>query len=75
MIFSENRYPPRIKCGAGFFGIMLARPGEWHENRSLWRKPSPDQGAPRPQRKPAEVLVGEKGGRIEAAFIPGVVPG
>src|ERR1019366_1620101 len=20
MIFSENRYPPRIKCGAGFFG-------------------------------------------------------
>src|SRR5262249_62182207 len=22
MIFSENRYPPRIKCGAGFFGIM-----------------------------------------------------
>jgi hypothetical protein len=18
-----NRYPPRIKCGAGFFGIML----------------------------------------------------
>ena len=23
MIFSENRYPPRIECGAGFFGIML----------------------------------------------------
>jgi hypothetical protein len=24
VIFSENRYPPRIKCGAGaFFGIML----------------------------------------------------
>jgi hypothetical protein len=23
MIFSENRYTPRIKCGAGFFGIML----------------------------------------------------
>jgi hypothetical protein len=23
MIFSENRYPPRIKSGAGFFGIML----------------------------------------------------
>jgi hypothetical protein len=22
MIFSENRYPPRIKSGAGFFGIM-----------------------------------------------------
>ena len=21
-MFSENRYPPRIKCGAGFFGIM-----------------------------------------------------
>jgi hypothetical protein len=25
MIFSENRYPPRIKPGAGFFGIMLYR--------------------------------------------------
>jgi hypothetical protein len=23
MIFSENRYPPRVKPGAGFFGIML----------------------------------------------------
>jgi hypothetical protein len=23
MIFSENRYPPRIKSGAGFFRIML----------------------------------------------------
>jgi hypothetical protein len=23
MVFSENRCPPRIKCGAGFFGIML----------------------------------------------------
>src|SRR5215470_14448605 len=23
MLFSENRYPPRIKSGAGFFGIML----------------------------------------------------
>jgi hypothetical protein len=23
MIFSENRHPPRIKSGAGFFGIML----------------------------------------------------
>src|SRR5712691_5546749 len=23
MIFSENRFPPRIKSGAGFFGIML----------------------------------------------------
>jgi hypothetical protein len=22
MIFPENRYPPRIKSGAGFFGIM-----------------------------------------------------
>jgi hypothetical protein len=22
MIFSENRYTPRIKCGAGFFRIM-----------------------------------------------------
>jgi len=25
MIFSENRCPPRIKCGAGFFGIMLTQ--------------------------------------------------
>src|ERR1043166_1828648 len=25
MIFSENRFPPRIKPGAGFFGIMLQR--------------------------------------------------
>ena len=24
MIFSENRFPPRIKSGAGFFGIMCA---------------------------------------------------
>jgi len=23
MILSENRYPPRIKSGAGIFGIML----------------------------------------------------
>jgi len=23
MIFSENRYPARIKSGPGFFGIML----------------------------------------------------
>jgi hypothetical protein len=23
MIFSENRYPPRITSGASFFGIML----------------------------------------------------
>jgi hypothetical protein len=23
MIFSENRHPPRLKSGAGFFGIML----------------------------------------------------
>jgi len=22
MIFSENRFTPRIKCGAGFFRIM-----------------------------------------------------
>jgi len=21
-MFSETRYPPRIKCGAGIFGIM-----------------------------------------------------
>jgi hypothetical protein len=24
MIFSENRFPPRVKPGAGFFGIMLS---------------------------------------------------
>jgi len=24
MICSENRFPPRIKSGAGFFGIMLS---------------------------------------------------
>jgi hypothetical protein len=23
LIFTENRHPPRIKSGAGFFGIML----------------------------------------------------
>ena len=23
MLFSEDRYPPRLKFGAGFFGIML----------------------------------------------------
>jgi len=23
MIVSENRFPPRIKSGAGFFGFML----------------------------------------------------
>jgi hypothetical protein len=23
---SENRFPPRIKSGAGFFGIMLLMP-------------------------------------------------
>ena len=23
MVFSESQYPPRIKSGAGFFGIML----------------------------------------------------
>jgi len=23
MIFSENRFPPRITSGAGFFGIMF----------------------------------------------------
>src|SRR5436189_2932612 len=28
MIFSKNRYPPRIKSGAGFFGIM-PRAGSW----------------------------------------------
>jgi len=25
MIFSENRFTPRIKSEAGYFGIMLAR--------------------------------------------------
>jgi hypothetical protein len=26
-----NRYPPRIKCGAGFFGIMLSgRSPHWY---------------------------------------------
>ena len=25
MIFSKGRFPPRIKCGAGFFGIMRER--------------------------------------------------
>src|SRR6202011_667983 len=29
MIFSENRYPPRIKCGAGFFGIMRVATRRW----------------------------------------------
>jgi hypothetical protein len=24
VIFSENRFTPRIKSGAGFFGIMLS---------------------------------------------------
>src|SRR5262249_35517689 len=37
MIFSENRYPPRIKSGAGFFEIILLarrRPGRIrHEGR------------------------------------------
>ena len=27
MIFSENRYPPRVKPGAGLFGIMLDAAG------------------------------------------------
>jgi len=26
MIFSENRYPPRIKSEAGFFGISSSVP-------------------------------------------------
>jgi|PersoiStandDraft_1058852.scaffolds.fasta_scaffold09563_8 hypothetical protein len=30
MIFSENRFPPRIKSGAGFFGIMRARSAHGH---------------------------------------------
>src|SRR6202011_5196387 len=41
MIFSENRYPPRIKCGAGFFGIMLMG-SEW---TSRWSRGSRDRGA------------------------------
>lgn len=28
MIFSESRCPPRIKCGTGFFGIMLRPVGD-----------------------------------------------
>jgi hypothetical protein len=28
MIFSESRFPPRIKSGAGLFGIMLYPPGD-----------------------------------------------
>ena len=33
MIFSENRYPPRIKSGAGFFRIMLWR---WFGYDNAW---------------------------------------
>jgi len=36
MIFSESRYPPRIKCGAGFFRIMLlVQSGHWPQRRRL----------------------------------------
>jgi hypothetical protein len=28
MIFSENRFTPRIKCGAGFFRIMSVFEGK-----------------------------------------------
>jgi hypothetical protein len=35
MIFSENRFPPRIKCGAGFFGIMRGQSGTRLEGVSL----------------------------------------
>src|SRR5262245_61190271 len=30
VILSENRFPPRIKSGAGFFGITRQRPGPPH---------------------------------------------
>jgi hypothetical protein len=35
MIFSENRRPPPITSGAGFFGIMLCRHplSKWHRRR------------------------------------------
>jgi hypothetical protein len=32
MILSENRFAPRIKSGAGFFGIMLQ--GATHDDES-----------------------------------------
>src|SRR5262245_15330773 len=37
MICSENRFPPRIESGAGFFGIMLERPDEMGLNRLSFR--------------------------------------
>src|SRR5689334_8394623 len=42
MISSENRYPPRIKSGAGIFGIMLQlvpRQGtHGHRDQMPWRE-------------------------------------
>ena len=35
MIFSDNRYPPRIKSGAGIFGIMLY--DRWNEPYTILR--------------------------------------
>ena len=36
MIFSENRFTPRIKSGAGFFGIMLqTQRTAYRDNRSI----------------------------------------
>jgi len=33
MMFSENRFPPRIKCGAGCFRIMLLNSGNFSRIR------------------------------------------
>jgi hypothetical protein len=35
MIFSENRLPPRIKCGAGLFRIMLPRASTGARGKTL----------------------------------------
>ena len=37
MILPENRFPPRIKSGAGFFGIMRvgARIDRWSAGRAM----------------------------------------
>src|SRR4029077_2002450 len=50
MIFSENRYPPRIKCGAGFFGIMPK--GVRHAFHDPAHRPHPASGG-RSLRAPA----------------------
>jgi hypothetical protein len=36
MIFSENRFTPRIKCGAGFFRIMPAKWGDCRMKGNGW---------------------------------------